>query len=451
MSNSFDCSLFRLNYLKGVNKISNNINDTDLLNYAILQGIINLDEVRNNMKEKEKQRLLSKHKYKIFQDKDGRWKTTVPDETKKNGRRLVAKSSYSELEKCIITFYASEEDNEYEKGKLVTMRNLFPEWLNYKNSHTTSTSYIRRIKNDWNKYFKDDPIIDIPIYDLNYLILDKWAHEIIKKSNLTKKQYYNMSMILRQVLEYALELGIIEQNHFTRVKVDGKMFQHVRKPESDSQVFTVEDEKHICEIAMEHYKSSPKSITPLAILLNFNIGLRVGELVALKWSDIDKNNYIHIQRMEVADYALDDKGTVTRCGSKIVEHTKSYAGDRKIYLNTNSRDILNIIKKRSFSYGLYDDDYIFVNSKSSRLTTGSINSFLYRLCDEINIDRKSSHKIRKTYISSLFDNGLNINKIREIAGHEDEKTSLNNYCFDRNTDNDTEKMLDNLSAVKISI
>lgn len=422
-----------------------------MLNYAISQGIINLDEVRNNMREKEKQRLLSKHKYKIFQDKDGRWKTTVPDETKKNGRRLVAKSSYNELEKYIITFYTSEEDIEYEKKKLITIRNLFPEWLNYKNAHTTSTSYIRRIKNDWNKYFETDTIVDIPMCDLNYLILDKWAHEIIKKDNLTKKQYYNMSIIIRQLLEYALELGIIEQNPFSRVKVDGKMFRHVSKPESDSQVFTVEDEKCICELAMEHYKVSPKSITPLAILLNFNLGLRAGELVALKWNDIDKHNYIHIQRMEVADYALDDKGVVTRCGAKIVNHTKSYAGDRKIYLNSNARNILSIIKKRSFSYGFYDDDYIFVNSNSTRLTTGSINSFLYKLCDEINIERKSSHKIRKTYISSLFDNGLNINKIREIAGHEDEKTSLNNYCFDRRIDSDTEKMLDNLSAVKIGM
>lgn len=143
--------------------------------------LLNLDEVRNNMREKEKQRLLSKHKYKIFQDKDGRWKTTVPDETKKNGRRLVAKSSYNELEKYIITFYTSEEDMEYEKKNLITIRNLFPEWLNYKNAHTTSMSYIRRIKNDWNRYFKDDTIVDIPISELNYLLLDRWVHEIIKK------------------------------------------------------------------------------------------------------------------------------------------------------------------------------------------------------------------------------------------------------------------------------
>lgn len=51
--------------------------------------------------------------------------------------------------------------------------------------------------------------------------------------------------------------------------------------------------------------------------------------------------------------------------------------------------------------------------------------------DDVNINRKSSHKIRKTYISSLFDGNININRIREIAVHEDERRSLNNYCFDR--------------------
>lgn len=114
-------------------------------------------------------------------------------------------------------------------------------------------------------------------------------------------------------------------------------------------------------------------------------------------------------------------------------------------MNENARNILALVKKRSMSYGFYDEDYIFVNSNSSRLTTGSINCYLYRLCDEINMNRKSSHKIRKTYISSLFDNGININKIREIAGHEDERTSLNNYCFDRSIDRDTEEKLESIA------
>ena len=52
------------------------------------------------------------HKYKIFQDKDGRWKTTLPDETKKNGRRLIAKSKLEDLNGIIAEFYKKQEDTE---------------------------------------------------------------------------------------------------------------------------------------------------------------------------------------------------------------------------------------------------------------------------------------------------------------------------------------------------
>ena len=164
----------------------------------------------------------------------------------------------------------------------------------------------------------------------------------------------------------------------------------------------------------------------------------------MRWSDI-VGNYIHVQRMEVAEYELGEDAEVRRNGVRVVEHTKSYAGDRRVYLNESARNLLALVKKRSMSYGFYDEDYIFVNSNSSRLTTGSINCYLYRLCDEVNTNRKSSHKIRKTYISALYDGGLNINKIREIAGHEDERTTLNNYCFDRSIDRDTEEKLESIA------
>ena len=50
------------------------------------------------------------------------------------------------------------------------------------------------------------------------------------------------------------------------------------------------------------------------------------------------------------------------------------------------------------------------------------------------IIQKSSHKARKTYISCLIDGRVNINTVREMVGHADEKTTLRNYVFDRSTD-----------------
>lgn len=417
----------------------------ELLSFAISQGIINLDDVRNSMKEKERQRILSNHPYSVFQDKDGRWKTTVKDESKKSKRRIIAKQTEEELYNEIVKYYTTKEDDLYIQQNLPTLNNMFGEWLNYKAKHSESSSYARRIKNDWNKYYANDEIINIPVSDLTFIKLDSWVHDLIKREKLTKKQYYNLTVIIRQMLDYMVEKGYVDNNPFNRIKVNNKLFTACQKPKSITQVFDTNTEKEIKRLALERYNNNNHAITPLAILFNFSLGLRVGELVALKWSDID-GNYLNIRHMEIAKYVVKDDGNVIKDGCEVVDYVKSDAGVRVLYLNKEAKNILNLVKKRSIEFGYYDEDFIFVSSQSSkRLTTGSINKYLYGLCDEINIQRKSSHKIRKTYISSLFDNGLNINKIREIAGHEDERTSLNNYCFDRKTDHDTEIILENLS------
>ena len=65
--------------------------------------------------------------------------------------------------------------------------------------------------------------------------------------------------------------------------------------------------------------------------------------------------------------------------------------------------------------------------------------YLYDLCDELEIPRKGSHKIRKTFATQLVTSGMPINTARELLGHESEITTLRNYCFDRNGSRETEQ------------
>ena len=89
--------------------------DKNLLQFILNNDIINLDDVRDSMRKEERKRLLSLHTYKIFQDKDGRWKTTLPDETKKSKRRLVAKRELCDLEDAIVEYYKGLQKNQTKK------------------------------------------------------------------------------------------------------------------------------------------------------------------------------------------------------------------------------------------------------------------------------------------------------------------------------------------------
>ena len=60
-----------------------------------------------------------------------------------------------------------------------------------------------------------------------------------------------------------------------------------------------------------------------------------------------------------------------------------------------------------------------------------VNDTLYECCKKISTLKKSSHKIRKTTISSMIDNGMNPTTIINIVGHKKYSTTLNNYCRER--------------------
>ena len=396
----------------------------------------------------KKEEILSKHKYKIFQGSDGRWKTTVSDETKKSGRRIIAKSDYNDFINELVAFYDSIEDNSNSINEsLCTLTDILPKWLEFKEVHTDSGSYIKRIYVDWNKYYKGKDIANIPVQNMTQIYLDKWVHQTIKDYNLTRKQYYNMSIIIRQCLDYCCQLNILQSNPFRDVKINKKLFRKVRKPKSKTQVFLVKEQLLLFNEANNSFLRCPKCTTPLMIMFNFFLGLRIGELTALKWTDIE-DNYLYVHRSEVEDVKLDlNTGDVISTSFKVVEYTKSDAGDRYVYLNSEAKKILRIVKRVNFEYGRNDDGFIFLNMRNGRrTTTDAVSTYLQNLCIRAGIANKSSHKIRKTYISSLFDHNINIDTIRRMAGHESEKTTLQNYCFDQTDSDDLNALLENATT-----
>ena len=365
--------------------------------------------------------LLSQHLFSIWQSTDGRWRTYIPDSTKNNNRKLVIKTSKKVLEDYIISYYESQ--SELNKLERITLKTLYPDWLKYKELHTTAKTYISRIEIDWKKFYAGTKIIDKPINTLTKLDLDNWAHRLIKEYELTKNAYYNMAVIMRQSLDYAIDLGIIEMNPFSLVKIDGKrLFRKVKKKSNESQVFSQSEMEQIIPMAWEDFHNQTKvyELSPLAFLFQFQTGLRLGEVCTVRYEDIESPDYIHIQRM------------LRRETNEVVNHTKSEYGDRQVLLTTTAKKIIECARKRQEELGVDSEGYIFSINRLP-LTERSIADLYRKYCRKIGIVQKSSHKSRKTYISSLLDKQVNINTVREMVGHTDERTTLGNYCFDRST------------------
>lgn len=166
----------------------------------------------------------------------------------------------------------------------------------------------------------------------------------------------------------------------------------------------------------------------------------MGEIVALKESDIH-GNYIHIQKMEVRTVEQMPDGTWSKQEFDVVDHAKSDAGEREVFLSRKAQDILKRIIETNMQHGYSDNGYLFLN-ENGRIHEKNVDYRIRKYCQHIGISEKSMHRIRKTYISTLIDGGLNINEIRKQAGHEDERTTYGNYCFNRLTDTQTENLME---------
>ena len=409
-----------------------NMNTVDLqeaLNFLLQQSGLTTGDVIKQMAEKKRADILSQHPYNIFlSESDGRWRTYVKGKDGK--RKLIAKKTREKLEDAVVEHYEKLEGGALEAPP--TINSLFEEWLEYKKLHAASSSYVSRILADWRNHYIGTEIIDVPITELTKLQLDVWVHTLIKKTNGSKKQYYNISMIMRQILDYAVDKELIDSNPLDKVKVNARqVFEPVKKKDSKSQVFTRDEVKALQEEAWKAFyegHNTKNSLTMLAVMAMFQLGTRIGEITCIKFSDIE-NDQVCIQRM----YRYQEK--------VIVPHTKANNAFRYVILTEEAKRIIEVARNYKKDRGLDCEGYIF-SLDDQPLSYYSVRKAFAYLCKQIGTTNKSSHKARKTYVTALIDANVSVNQVRSMVGHSSEKTTYASYCYTRETPEENKKLIE---------
>ena len=83
--------------------------------------MINFSDVQNSMEEMKRNQLLEKHPYKIWEGNDGKWRTYLPDDSKKDGRRMIKRNNLKDVENAVIKYVKIQTENP-------TVEDVFHEW-----------------------------------------------------------------------------------------------------------------------------------------------------------------------------------------------------------------------------------------------------------------------------------------------------------------------------------
>ena len=393
------------------------INDVllqDLLKYAKIDDIDRALAYIEMSKKLEKVQKI--HPYAITPPtkEGGRYQTCYKGI---NGKRKNIKApTEKELWEKLIPIYFPQSN--LDKFKF---SDLFQEWLTYKESITSSPNTIMRHRQHYRRYFEKSALHDKNIARIDDLFLETECNRIVKSFNLTRKEWNNVKTILNGMFDYATRKHYLQTDPMEKVRIFVK-FRQVVKKSGSTQTYNTQELQDLHLYLDRMFAETGDSVF-LCIKFNFLAGLRVGELVSLRWSDIEGNR-LHIVREEVRNQ--------TTNSYEVVEHTKTYQ-DRFVILVPKALEILHKIPRES--------EYIFTRD-SQRIVSRQVAKIIKKYAQSQGMEVKSSHKIRKTFASLLNANGVPIDCIREMLGHNNLSTTLG-YIYNPLTESETYELIKN--------
>ncbi len=387
-------------------------------------GIISPDDACAIIHMTHKQKVTERHNHKITQGggKDRRWFTRVDTPEKKN--KLVAASSEKDLYEKLYNLYFQTEI----RFQQMSLRDLYPEWLRYKYETSNRPNNVRRIDTDFKRYYLNEelsqdiltkPLSQISAYDLKY-----WAGRLVKKYGMTKRQFGNVIIPLRQGIDMLVDQGIFTANPARTVRFDQSIFRQARpKKLSDTQVFYPDETEQILRCALEKARSTGDE-SFIAIIICAYTGVRPGECAGLSFSDFDRRtNRVLVHRSLAAKQELLPDGTWSSRTYEIQEYLKKNAKPRVITAPDICFDMVDEVRTILNAKGL-EREYLFDIE-----TPNNIEMKLYRICDQLKIPRRSPNKLRMTYVSTLLNQNFDPDFVRQQAGHSTLQTTLNHYTY----------------------
>lgn len=245
--------------------------------------------------------------------------------------------------------------------------------------------------------------------ELTPLVLQRYITELIESGNmktgkgLAANSVNGIITVIQNSLKLAYALGTIKEYAADKIR-------RPKTKEKEVTCFTLSEQKKIERAAL-----AGKKTKWLGIVVCLYTGLRIGELLALEWKDVDFQKGV-LTVSKSRHEGKDENGRYAH----IVESPKTVSSRRCIPLPKQILCELRMLKRKSRSL------YVISNGESS-IPVRSYQRSFERLLKKLDIPHKGFHALRHTFATRALECGMDVKMLSELLGHKDPAVTLRRY------------------------
>lgn len=298
---------------------------------------------------------------------NNKWRLEYMCNNERYSQYVTARSA-TEANKKLALFITEIEKGKYKNNSNITFTELAQMFLDKHAKNNLSDTTIINYKYQLNGHILHS-IGNIKINALKRLHIQDLANKLLEEYNLSSKTIKNDIKLISSILERGIEWDLLQTNVAHKVSTPNNK----KKPKKEQEIYNNEEIKLLFD-ALENTKDPFKTM----VYISFYTGARRGEVLGLRWKDIDfENNIINIIQNKIRTVnGTSFKETKNKRSRQLVAPQKLMNKIKEYYSNQNPDELLFDIHPATYSRQWTDfikeNNLKYITLHDLRHTNGSI-------------------------------------------------------------------------------